>query len=144
MNLPLRKKLVFTALLAATAVVALFLVGELFLRGWLAHRDSLLIVPDDKLGWRAKENVAWTREKHDAAGVTYAVRYRTDARGSRLYGDAATAKTKVLLVSATPLRMRPKCPTTRPTTTCFETGQATGRRCSPTERLATAPCRKRW
>ncbi len=79
-------------------VVCLSAAGEVFLRVWLAHRDSMLIVPDATLGWRAKRNVHFIRTKKDAAGAAHQVNFATDGQGFRLQGDPNTEKTKLFFV----------------------------------------------
>lgn len=94
-----RKKTLF----AAVAVFLFFLLSglaaEVVLRLVFAHRDMLLIVPDQQLGWRPKENFSYEGKKVDEAGIAYPVRLNTNPDGFRLYGrPEARGKSKILFL----------------------------------------------
>lgn len=93
-----KRKIIYALAALVFFTAALFVVGEVVLRLLLTSPDSLLIVPDPELGWRARENVAFHKIKTDAGGAEYQVDFTTDAEGFRWAGDPQAEGRKRLLI----------------------------------------------
>jgi len=94
-----KRRLLYTLVALLLFAAFLFVAGEIVLRLLLTSPDSLLIVPDADLGWRARENVRFQKMKTDAAGVAYPVDFSTDAHGFRRAGDPqAAGRLRVLVI----------------------------------------------
>ncbi|MDX1908035.1 MAG: SGNH/GDSL hydrolase family protein [Bacteroidia bacterium] len=85
-------KLILTAW--ALLLIVILVLGELLARAFYALQPTApppynTALPDGHYGWRCKPNYHFEGEMTDAAGLAYPVRYTTDSRGFRVYGQAA-------------------------------------------------------
>jgi hypothetical protein len=86
------------AFLLALTILSCVALGELGIR--LVHyvRDSPFMEKDPNLGWKIPANQRKIFARKDFAGVNHTVHYSTGPYGFRLYGDAKSSNTKIMIV----------------------------------------------
>jgi hypothetical protein len=108
------KGFMLQAFLAGLTILSIIALGELSIRFLQYVRDGrpLLALPcrgnvlqesplmgcDSTLGWKTPANQRQNFGSKDFAGVKHAVHYSTGPYGFRLYGDAKSSSTKMMIV----------------------------------------------
>jgi hypothetical protein len=88
---------IFLVVMSVTFTLVLLEIGFRIYYPWKSPQGYLS--PDKTLGWRNAGNVAFARERKDAAGQSYRCVVQVDANGFREYGDAGqTSRPKMLVL----------------------------------------------
>ncbi|HUT25589.1 MAG TPA: SGNH/GDSL hydrolase family protein [Sumerlaeia bacterium] len=110
MTSPAFRRLAARVSLSIVAAILTLVAAEFATRSYLAVKKISLpqsseeidrigiIRMDERLGWRSIENMAYEGPHKDAAGNEYHVRYSTDKRGFRFFGDVNSDRTKIFVV----------------------------------------------
>lgn len=101
-KLPKWKQLTFSLILTLFIVGLIILLGEGLMRAVVYVKSqnypTRTTVADKDWGHRSLENFDWKGSVTDAAGQTYNLKYSTDDRGFRTFGDINSEKKKVFFI----------------------------------------------
>lgn len=102
MKLPIWKQITFSTIIILFLLLFIILIGEGLMRGVVYIKSqkypTRTTIADKNWGHRSLENFDWEGTVTDAIGVTYTLKYSTDDRGFRAFGNINSGKKKVFFI----------------------------------------------
>lgn len=101
-KLPIWKRITFSTIITLFLLLFIVLIGEGLMRGVVYMKSkkypTRTTVADKDWGHRSLENFDWNGIVTDASGKVYNLKYSTDDRGFRAFGDVNSNKKKVFFI----------------------------------------------